>query len=351
MDDHAAGASVGDITIKDVAATAGVSIATASRALNQSNPSRGEKSDRVRAVAAELGYRRHLAAANLRRGTSHTIGVLVPRLTDTVMALLYEQIAAACARVDRFAIVATTGDDTAAQRRAVEELLGRRVDGLVIASARTDDHHIAELRQRRVPHVLALRTDGDSLAVVGDDQLGGYLAARHLIDLGHRDIGLIAGPTYASSVRGRIEGFHQAFADAGLTPRPEIESVGSFSMEAGEEACRRIMTAEAKPPTALFVMNDNAAVGAMSALTQLGLTIPDDVSVVGYNDIPLASRLPVPLTTLRVPFTDIANAAVDLLLKGPASNTRLVIKQPTLIPRQSTGRPRGETETTTRSTG
>lgn len=340
MDDLRETNRPGDVTIKDVAARAGVSIATVSRALDERKPSQGPKSDLVRAIAIELGYRRHLSAANLRRGSTHTIGVLVPRLTDTVMALLYEQIAAACTRIDRFAVVATTGDDTVTQRRAVEELLGRRVDGLIIASARTDDDHIAELRQRRVPHVLALRTDGDSLAVVGDDRLGGYLAARHLIDLGHEDIGLIAGPIYASSVRWRIEGFHQALDEAGLTPRPEMESVGSFSMEAGEDACRRMMTSGSRRPTALFVMNDNAAVGAMSALTRLGLSIPDDISVVGYNDIPLASRLPVPLTTLRVPFADVANAALDLLIHDPGRDgARLLVKAPTLIPRQSSGRP------------
>jgi len=327
------------VTIRDVAARAGVSIATASRGLDERlPPSRGAKSLRVREVAEELGYRRDPGASSLRRGTTGTIGVVVPRLTDMVMAMLYEEIADASERQGRFAIVVTTRDEPPRQRAAAEGLLARRVDGLILASARAnDDDYIAELRARGVNHVLALRTSGDSPAAVGDDYLGGYLAGRHLTDLGHTDIGLIAGPEFASSVQGRMAGFHAALAEAGVPIRPDIEFTGSFGMEAGEEACRRMLERPGRP-AAMFLMNDNSAIGALSALTQAGLRVPDDVSVVGYNDIPVASRFPVPLTAVRVPFRDIARNAVDLLTGSVGADQRVLKSAPTLIPRASTAR-------------
>lgn len=329
------------VTIRDVAERAGVSIATVSRVLDERRPSRSPNAERVRAAADALGYRRDASAANLRRGSTGTIGVVVPRLTDTVMAMLYEELAGACERLDRFAIVATTNDDPEHEQSAADSLLDRGVDGLVLATARTQDRFVDSLAARGVPHVLALRSSGTSLASLGDDVLGGYLAARHLIDLGHRDIGLIAGPEYASTVTGRIAGFRQALGEAGIRRRPEVEHLGSFSMEAGEEGCTRMMqSADARRPTAIFAMNDNTAVGALSALAQMNLRVPEQVSLIGYNDIPVASRLPVPLTTLRVPFRQIATSAVELLLQGPGRDgERVLTAPPTLIPRRSTAPP------------
>ena len=120
----------------------------------------------------------------------------------------------------QFAIVATTDDEPNADRAAAEALLHRRVDGLVLSTARAGDDFFEELAARGVPYVLALRTNGQSLASVGDDRLGGYLATRHLLDLGHRRIGLIAGPAHASTARGRTEGYRQAMAEAGAAVDP-----------------------------------------------------------------------------------------------------------------------------------
>jgi LacI family transcriptional regulator len=203
------------VTIHGVAAAAGVSKSTVSRILDERLPrSDSETARRVRKVAEELGYVRDVSAASLRRGNTMTIGVIVPRLTDTVMAMLYEALAKACSRSGRFAIVATTDDKPKADRLAAESLLKRGVDGLILSTAREDDDFPDELAKRGIPYVLALRTDGHSLSSVGDDRLGGYLAARHLLDLGHRRIGVIAGPSYASSSRGRVEGFRHALEEA-----------------------------------------------------------------------------------------------------------------------------------------
>lgn len=329
------------VTIRDVAARAGASIATASRALDERRPQSGPKADAVRKAAAELGYRRDAAASSLRRGTTGTVGVVVPRLTDLVMALLFEEIQGVCATKGLFALVTNTDDDPRNMRRAADMLLDRKVDGLILASARGDDEYTRELVDRGVNHVLALRQSGPSPAAVGDDWLGGYLAARHLIDLGHRNIGLIAGPPFASSVQLRTDGFHAALAEAGIDADPRTERAGSFSIEAGEQACSVLMRQRRGRPSAIFAMNDNTALGVLGCLARMGLSVPDDVSVVGYNDIPLASRLPTPLTSVRVPFRDIARSALQLLEEPVRSNVGVVLKAtPSLIPRATTARPR-----------
>ena len=328
------------VTVHDVAAAAGVSKSTVSRILDERLPrSESETARRVRQVAEELGYMRDVAAASLRRGKTLTIGVVVPRLTDTVMAMLYEAVAHACARAGQFAIVATTDDEPEADRAAVQTLLQRGVDGLVLSTARLDDDFPEELSARGVPLVLALRTDGKSLSSVADDQLGGYLATRHLLDLGHRRIGLISGPSYASSSRGRVEGYRQAMAEAEAEVEPSWVLGSSFSIDAGVEAAEALMRLP-KPPTAIFAVNDNTAIGAMSALRRLDLAIPGDVSLVGYNDIPIVSRLGTPMTTVRVPFDQIATAALDLLTRGAeGAQDRIRVAAPTLIPRRSTAVP------------
>lgn len=330
------------VTLIEVAEAAGVSKSTVSRILDERLPrSDSETARRVREIAAKLGYVRDGAAASLRRGQTHTIGVIVPRLTDTVMAMLYESLAHACARSGRFAIVATTDDAPRADRVAARTLLQRGVDGLVLSTAREGDDFPAELTGLGVPFVLALRSDGHSLASVGDDKLGGYLATRHLIDLGHRRIGIIAGPPYASSSRGRLAGYRQALAEAGLAEIPDLMIESSFSIDSGAEVAGRLMALDPRP-TAIFAFNDNTAIGALSTLERLGLSVPGDVSLVGYNDIPIVSRLPTPLTSVRVPFDQIAAAALELLLEpaDPGAG-RIRVATPTLIPRKSTAPPAG----------
>ncbi|WP_149740109.1 LacI family DNA-binding transcriptional regulator [Rhizobium sp. RU20A] len=329
----------GRVTIIDVALAAGVSKSTVSRILDERLPrSDNETARRVRQIAERMGYVRDVSAASLRRGNTLTIGVIVPRLTDTVMAMLYEALATACSRNGRFAIVATTDDRPEADRLAAESLLKRGVDGLVLSTARDGDDFPDELVARGIPFVLALRTDGRNLSAIGDDRLGGYLAARHLLDLGHRRIGVIAGPAYASSSRRRVEGCRQALAEAGLGLDPAMVIPSSFGIDAGAHAAEQLMRRD-EPPTAIFAVNDNTAIGALSCLSRLGLSVPEAVSVVGYNDIPIVSHLPTPLTSVRVPFEQIASQALDLLTHGATSGEdRIRMSAPTLIPRQSTAR-------------
>lgn len=325
------------VTIRDVAQAAGVSTSTVSRVLDERLPqSSSAAAERVRRAARELGYVRNPLASGLRRSGTGTIGVVVPRLTDTVMAMLYEHIAAACAERGIVAVVATTEDDPEAERHAIDSLLRRRVDGLVLTTARQDVEPATGVGN--VPVVLALRTDGQHPASVGDDELGARLATRHLLDLGHRQIGLVSGPQYASSAQRRTAGYRRALDAADVALRSELVVGDSFSMEAGEAAGKALLEL-AKPPTAIFAVNDNTAIGVLAAAHRLGLRVPEDLSIVGYNDIPVVSRLPIPLTTVRVPFEQIARGAVDLLFNAAPADPRTITTTPALIPRRTTAPP------------
>ena len=324
------------ITMRDVAIAAGVSVSTVSRILDERLPqSKSVSAERVRQVARELGYRRDYVASSLRRGDTGTIGVLVPRLTDTVTAMLYEEIAAAAACRGYFAIVSTCGDSSEQEQEAAEALLDRRVDGLILSTCRQDDPLPEALRNQGIPHVLALRTDGISPSSIGDDELGGYLATRHLIDLGHRDIGIISGPDFASNALNRRKGFEKAMSEAKLEIRPEWSLPSGFNVQSGEESGLRLLDARSRP-TAIFAVNDDIAIGVTAAAHRLGLELGKNLSLVGYNDIPLVSRLPVALTSVRTPLEHIASNAVDMLLRPhhKASGLKTVI--PSLIPRHST---------------
>ncbi|WP_243697053.1 LacI family DNA-binding transcriptional regulator [Labedella endophytica] len=322
------------VTLREVAAAAGVSVSTASRLLDKryegSSPANAR---RVREAADRLGYTRDYAASSLRRQGTSTIGVLVPRLSDAVMGILYEEIARECGRRDVQALVATTQDDPEQGRKAAASLLSRKVDGLIMTTARTDDGFAEELRAAGVPHVLALRTAGESPSVVTDDHLGGYLAVRHLADLGHRRIGIIAGPRYASSALARLDGALDGLRESGCDLGGDLVRGDGFSVEAGEDAAGDLLDAGAAP-TAIFAVTDHAAIGAMAAAARRGLTVPGDLSVVGFNDIPLARHLPTPLSSVRASLDLIAQAAVRMLVEGQSQH---LVFPPTMIPRASSG--------------
>ncbi|WP_426005217.1 LacI family DNA-binding transcriptional regulator [Paenarthrobacter sp. NyZ202] len=327
------------VTLKDVAAASGVSISTASRALDERTPSRSAAAAHVRKVAEELGYRRNSFASSLRRGETRTLGVLVPRLSDTVMALMFEAVERAAAARGYFAMVASSGDDPEDERRAAETLLDRNVDGLILATARLGDELPKLLRQRAVTHALVLRTDGESPSAVGDDEVGGYLAVRHLVDLGHRDIAVITGPVFTSTGTARLAGARRALEEARVSAREEWMVAAGYGIENGYTAGQTLFAAGPENrPTAIFAANDNIAMGVIAAAQHAGITIPNSLALVGYNDTPLSARLPTPLSSVRVPLDQIAATAIDLIV-NPGTEPRIRKATPSLMPRQSSGAP------------
>lgn len=326
------------MNMDDLAVLAGVHPSTVSRALRPGSALvNSETASRIRALAEAHGYQPDRNAASLRTQRTGTIGVVVPRLSDHLMALFYEAVAARCQERDYVALVATTDDDAEGERRACDALLARRVDGLVLTTARLEDPYLDELESRGVPFVLALRRNGEYPFAANDDVEGGYLAAQHLLQLGHRRIGMVAGPEYATTALSRRQGFTQAHVEARVSVDTTLIRSSRFRWDDGFEIAKELLT-RVDPPTAIFAVNDEAALGVLAAAQTLGIDVPGELSVVGYNDLPSASRPPIRLTTVRMDFPEVAKRSVSILFdRMRGRRGRNWVGAMTLAVRDSTG--------------
>lgn len=314
LDPRAAGRPPVRVTLRDVAEQAGVHVSTVSRVLSRPGGGTGATATRVHRIAAELGYRPDPYAASLRTHRSRAFGVLVPALTDLVLATVYDEIEQCATTLGYHTFVANTRDDMAEQRRRVDLLLDRRVDGLVLGDARLDDTLVDELAARGVPFVLVSRRQGDHPAVTCDDTLGGRLAAQHLLRLGHRQVAVVAGEPYASTGHDRTAGFIAVCREQGVEVPPSRVVQSRFDVSGGRQAADRLLD-QPDRPTAVFVVNDFAAVGVMGALRDRGLRAGHDVAVVGYNDVSIAAELPTALTSVRSPLRTMGAKAVTMLVE------------------------------------
>lgn len=331
------------VTLQTVAEAAGVHRSTASRALNPLEAKRmGDQTvARVRLVAETLGYEPHPWARSLRTNRTLTIGLLIPRLTDVVLAATFEA-AEDRAREHGFqAVTVSTGEKEGASRQLVDVLLERRVDGLIMATATLDDPVVDELEAKGVPFVLMNRGSRHHVVVRGDDSLGGYLATKHLIAQGHDRIGFIAGALQTSTAHSRLEGYRRAHEGAGKSVDPALIVPSSFAVDGGIAAAGQLLSLD-DPPTAIFAVNDATAIGAMSTLRDLGLTVPADVAMVGYNNTDIGAALSVPLSSVAIPLQQMGRLAVDMLMARLAGeHPESLILPPRLIVRASSSREKG----------
>lgn len=304
-------------TLKEIAERAGVHVSTASRVLRQPEPVDGWSAAalRVREIAAELGYQPNLWAASLRTRKTTTLGVVMPRLTDGVVATTYQGIEEAATRAGYSVLLSSPPDDLDAQHRAVELLVGRQVDGLLLSSLHIPGRAFVESLSVGTPPILTVTRHADANLpfVGGDDRHGGYQAACHLLDRGYSDIAVIAGPAHASTARDRVDGFLDALAESSISLPADRIVPSTFEVAGGVEAGRTLLDSPHRP-RAIFAVTDTIAVGVLGVTRDLGLAVPGDVAVVGYNDIPIVAQLPVPLTTVRSPAREIGATAVQRLL-------------------------------------
>ncbi|WP_324789281.1 LacI family DNA-binding transcriptional regulator [Streptomyces sp. H51] len=333
--------AAGRATLRTVAELAGVHVSTVSRVLNRTmgtgvRMAGRETADRIRRIAEEVGYTPNPHATSLRTQRSNLVGVLVPQLVDMVLATIYEGIEEACAASGFSAFVANTGDDPVAQRQRTEMVLARRVDGMIFGDAHVDGRFLNEVAGRGVPLVLVSRRADAHPSVTCDDYRGGQLAAEHLLQLGHRRVGVIAGEPYASTGIDRTAGFRDTYAAAGIKVPASRILHSRFDTGGGREAMQRLLAGRTRP-TAVFAVNDFAAIGAMEASRNAGLTVGTDIAVIGFNDVPLAGSLPIGLSTVRSPMHDMGVRAAQLLMKRLAGedveSERL---PPALVARAST---------------
>ena len=328
-------------TLRSIADDLGLHVSTVARVLNGmregERAASGATAERIRKRAAEVNYRPNPHAASLRTRRSNTVGVLVPRLSDLVLATVYEGIESASAERGLTAFVANTQDELAGQRKRIEMMLDRRVDGLILGDARSDDQSVLEeLTQRDVPFVLVNRGVGDYPAATCDNYLGGRMAAEHLLSLRHRRVGVIAGLAHASTGIDRPAGFIDRFRESGIEVADENVVYSGLDSVGGHFAADRMLDGSA-PPTAMFAVNDFAAIGAAGAIRNHGLRVGADVSLIGFNNIALAAELHVPLTSIEShPFDmgrDAVKLLIDVLAGLPADQRRT---EPALVVREST---------------
>jgi LacI family transcriptional regulator len=333
-------------TLNDVALQAGVSIATASRVLSGSRDRvRPALAIRVEEAAAELDYRPNPHARALVQASSPTVAVIVHDLSDPYFSELVRGALRVAAADDRLVMICASFRDPDREVAYVREMRTQRMHAVLIAGGSSRG---LEPGAPLGAELAAYRAEGGRVAVmvaghghpaaVPDHRQGGAAAARHLLDLGHRRLGVITGPEQLSSVAERLAGVEEQVRSAGH-PDPVVV-FADFTREGGAAAVESLMS-EAPETTGVLALNDLMAAGAIRRLEQLGLTVPGDVSVVGFDDIPLAADFHPSLTTVRIPLEEIGAAAMRLALSlDPGSEyAPTEVFGTELVVRQSTGPP------------
>lgn len=336
----------GPATLRDVARLAGVHPGTVSRALNpQTRGLVNERTARrVLEAAEELGYRPNPIARGLRTNRSNTIGVLVPDLMNPLFAAVVRGIEDGLREGGYTPLIANTDNDADRERVAFEAMSARQVDGFIAATARRDHWLLADELDPDAKVVLVnRRTDSDTLpAVTGDDHQGIRLAVEHLAGLGHRRIAHLSGSQSLYTGWSRHRGFIDAIEALGLPLDPDlIVFSGAFTEREGARCCSQLL-ARRRDFTAIVAGNDLLALGCYDAFEQAGLRCPDDISVVGYNDMPFADRFTPPLTTVRVPHYELGATAAGLMLEQLRATDvppRQLLLEPELVVRGSTTAP------------
>jgi len=337
----AASAAARGATLQSIAEAAGVHRSTAARALDPAQAHRisQEVVEKVRAEALRQGYRRDAIAASLRTGRSRLVGVVLPDLANPVFGPILDGIGAALAESGYSMLVADGGADATRQTAIVEELIARRVDGLVLATVRRSDPVLTVCLEAGVPTVLVNRAEDHPRAssVVSDDICGMRAAVEHLAGLGHRRIGHLAGPEGLSTGILRRQGFEQAMLAAGLDPSA-VAVARAYSRAEGQAATAALLDA-APGLTAIAASNDLLALGAYLELKRRGLSCPGDISIVGHNDMPLIDMVDPPLTTVRIAHAEMGQAAAQRLLErlaDPDVEASVTLMPAELIMRAST---------------
>jgi LacI family transcriptional regulator len=336
------------VTLRDVAVRAGVHPATASRALNPETRIlvSEDTARRVLDAAAELGYHPNPVARSLRTRRSHTVGVLIPDLNNPLFPPIVRGLEDRLAAAGYVALIGNTDSDDERERMVFEQMRARHVDGLVLATARLHHPLLAEAARAEMPVVLInrLAQDYSFPSVSVDNERGVRMAVDHLAALGHRRIAHIAGPQEMSTGLSRYRGFVTAMESARLAIDDDlIVFAKAFTVEEGLR-CGRLLLERGTGCTAIAAGNDMLAVGCYAALDDAGLTCPDDISVVGFNDMPFIDRLRPPLTTIRFPHYQVGTEAAQLLLERIAEHAgpvKILYLAPELVVRGSTARAPG----------
>jgi LacI family transcriptional regulator len=333
------------ITIREVAEEAGVSIATVSRVLNGRDDVAPETRELVSRIAQERGYVANRGARGLSAGRTGLVGLLVPLVYPVYFSAILSGATEALQEHDLRAVLSPTGHEHEREVTLLDRLMHGLTDGALIVLPEESSDELERLvdagyrfvvidplmpLDERIPSVSAAHTSGADQAM------------RHLLGLGHRRIAIITGPCGWVATEDRRRGYHAALASAGILPDPELEVESNFEIDGGEQAANLLLDLP-EPPTAIFAFNDNHAIGAIRAARAHGLRVPEDLSVVGFDDVEHATIVTPTLTTVRQPLAEMGRTAVSLLTRLIERQsfealhvelaTRLVVRESTAPPR------------------
>ncbi|NLC47639.1 MAG: LacI family transcriptional regulator [Firmicutes bacterium] len=325
-------------TIYDVAKKAGVGVGTVSRVINGSPHVSPRTRERVLEAIAELDYQPHAVARSLATNRTNAIGVLVPFFTNYFFLEVLRGIQDVAYRKDQGIFLYNVQQHKQKEVYLARIPVERRVDGLIVITLRIRENHAARFINGKFPVILVDSYNPTLPSLVVDNAYGAKLATEHLLSLGHRKVAFINGLMRYHASRARKAGFEEAFAQAGLQPDPNLIMETEFERSGGRQAMAALWEA-GKRPTAVFAASDLQAIGVMEYLQKQGVRVPDDVAVVGYDDIEMAELLD--LTTIRQPMYTMGAEAAERLLEGlpppPVGEGWPKVYKPELIVRKSSG--------------
>lgn len=328
--------------MKDVARLAGVSTSTVSHVINNNRFVSEAVREKVTTAISQLNYAPSALARSLKINQTRTIGMLLTASSNPFYAEVVRGVERSCYERGYSLILCNTDGDEDRMNRSLETLLQKRVDGLLIMC--TESHIPSAEILTRYPSIPSVMMDwspfdGGSDIIQDNSLLGGEMATRYLINRGYTRIACIAGPQDKTPARLRLEGFYQAMAQAGLPVLPGYRVDGDLEFQGGYNAMNQLLSVN-PVPEAVFTSNDAMAVGVYHALFQAGLSVPQDIAVIGYDDIELARYMTPPLTTIHQPKDELGELAIDTLLHRlaqPGGSQQLLVLTPELVERGSVG--------------
>ena len=333
-------------TIKDIAKLAGVSHTTVYRALNDKPRISESTKERIISIAREFNYQPNVLAQSLVLGRTKTLGLVITTIVNPFYPELARGIEDAARSLGYNIILCCTNFDISLEKQYIDMLRSRGVDGIIFTSAHIHDPNITRLVKDDFPLILVnRRVYGDPMMdcidyVVVENTKGGFLAVEHLIKMGHKRIGVISGSRGSSPAVERLEGARNAFTEYGLNPGELLVLDGDFLKPSGYEAAKKFL-AMGDPPSAIFGVNDYMALGALEAILDSGLRVPEDIALIGFNDIEFTSLKAIELTTIGQKKYEMGSIAVHTLLEriegGDRDKARQITLEPDLIIRRSCG--------------
>jgi LacI family transcriptional regulator len=334
------------VTIREVADEAGVSIATVSRVLNGRDDVAPETRELVSRVIQERGYIANRGARGLSAGRTGLVGLLVPLVFPAYFSAILSGATEALQEHDLRAVLSPTGHEHDREVTLLDRLMHGLTDGALIVLPEESSQELERLLDAGYRFVVIdplMPLDDRIASVSAAHTSGADQAMKHLLGLGHRRIAIITGPRGWVATEDRRRGYHAALAAAGILPDPELEVESNFEIDGGEQAAELLLSL-ADPPTAIFAFNDNHAIGAIRAARARGLNVPEDLSIVGFDDVEHATIVTPMLTTVRQPLAEMGRTAVSLLMRLLERHsletlhvelaTRLVVRESTAPPRR-----------------